>query len=52
MISACSILSINFRKSILGSRIDDGCDATFFTAIFRNCGIKVIIRISVNFVFL
>ena len=28
-ISACSSLSTSFRKSISGSRIEDGCDALF-----------------------
>ena len=36
MISACSSLSTNFLKSKSGSRIEEGCDALFFIAIFRN----------------
>ena len=51
VISACSNLSANFQKSILGSRIDDGCDALFLNAIFINCDVKVIMRISVIFFF-
>ena len=52
MISACSSLSTSFLKSKSGSRIEEGCDALFFIAIFLNCGVKVIIKISVIFVFL
>ena len=52
MISACSNLSTSFRKSKSGSRIEEGWDALFFIAIFLNCGVKVIIKISVIFVFL
>ena len=51
VISACSC-STCFRKSKSGSRIEEGWDALFFIAIFLNCGVKVIIRISVIFVFL
>ena len=50
VISSCSNLSTRFQK--LSSWIDDGYDALIFTAVFRNCGVKVIIKISVNFVFL
>ena len=39
MISACSSLSTGFRKSMLGSRIDDGCDALFFLQILLNYGV-------------
>ena len=35
-----------------GTRIGDGCDALFFIAILRNCGVIVSIKISVIFVFL
>ena len=49
--SACSNLSTTFRKSISGSRIDDGCDALFFTAVLPSCGVKVILKTSVLFVF-
>ena len=35
-ISAFSSLSTNFLKSISVSRIEDGCDAPFFIASFRN----------------
>ena len=52
VISACSSLSTSFRKSKSGSRIEEGWDALFFIAIFLNCGVKVIIKISVIFVFL
>ena len=52
MISACSSLSTSFLKSISGSRIEDGCDALFLIAIFRICGVSVIIKISAIFVFL
>ena len=51
VISACSSLSTSFRKSISGSRIGDGCFALFFRAIFRSCGVRVIIKSSVIFVF-
>ena len=51
VISACSSLSTSFLKSKSGSRIEEGFDALFFTAIFRNWGVRVIIRISVIFVF-
>ena len=50
--SACSNLSTSFLKSKSGSRIDEGCDALFFIAIFLNWGVRVIIKISVIFVFL
>ena len=36
VISACSNLSTNFLKSKSGSRMDEGCDALFFIAIFLN----------------
>ena len=36
MISACPSLSTSFRKSKSGSRIEEGCDALFLIAIFRN----------------
>ena len=52
VISACSNLSTSFLKSKSGSRIEEGWDALFFIAIFLNCGVKVIIKISVIFVFL
>ena len=52
VISACSNFSTSFRKSISGSRIEDGCDALFFIAIFRSCGVRVIINTSVMFVLL
>ena len=42
MISTCSKLSLNFRKTISGSQIDDECDALFFAATFRYCGVRVI----------
>ena len=51
VISACSSLSTSFRKSISGSRIEDGCDGLFFIAIFRHCGARSTIKISVIFVF-
>ena len=51
VISACSNLSTKFRKSISRSRVEDGCDALFFFAIFRSCGVRVIIKTSVIFVF-
>ena len=51
MISACSSLSTSFRKSMSGSRIEDGCDALFLIAFFRSCGVKNIIKTSVFFVF-
>ena len=50
--SACSSLSTGFRKFMSGSRINDGYDALFFYAIFRNSGDGVIIKISVSFVLL
>ena len=34
VISACSSLSTSFRKSISGSRNDDGCDVLFASAFF------------------
>ena len=34
VISACSSLSTSFLKSKSGSRIEEGCDALFFIAIF------------------
>ena len=36
VISACSSLSTSFLKSKSGSRIEEGCDALFLIAIFRN----------------
>ena len=36
VIIACSSLSISFLKSKSGSRIEEGCDALFLIAIFRN----------------
>ena len=51
MISACSNLSTSFLKSKSGSRIDEGCDAPFFIAIFLNWGVRVIIRVSLIFDF-
>ena len=36
VISACSNLSTSFLKSNSGSRIEEGYDALFFIAIFRN----------------
>ena len=36
VISVCPSLSTSFLKSKSGSRIDEGCDALFFIAIFRN----------------
>ena len=51
MTSACSSLPNNFLKSILGSRIDDACDALFFIAFLTNCGVRIIIRKLVIFVF-
>ena len=50
VISACCSLSTSFVKSISGSRIEDGCNALFFIAIFRNCRVRVIIKMSVLFV--
>ena len=52
MISACTCLSTSFQKSISGSPNEDGCDALFFIAVFRNCGVRVILKIFVIFVFL
>ena len=52
VISACSSLSTSFLKSKFGSRIDEGCDALFLVAFFLNWGVRVIIKISVIFVFL
>ena len=51
VISACSSLSTSFLKSKSGSRIEEGCDDLFLIAIFRNWGVRVIVRISVIFVF-
>ena len=34
VISACSCLSTSFLKSKSASRIEEGCDALFFIAIF------------------
>ena len=51
LISACSILSSCFWKSLSGSRFDDECEALFFYAILRSCGCRVIIKLSVIFVF-
>ena len=50
--SACSSSSIRFRKTMSGSRVDDGCDALLFIAMMPSCGVGVIIKISVIFVFL
>ena len=36
LISACSSLSSSFQKSKSGSRIEEGCDALFLIAVFRN----------------
>ena len=36
VISVCSSLSNTFLKSKSGFRIEEGCDALFFIAIFRN----------------
>ena len=36
VISACSSLSTSFLKSKSGYRIEEGCDALFFIAIFGN----------------
>ena len=52
VISACSNLSTSSLKSKSGSQINEGCDALFFIAIFLNWGVRVIIKISVFFVFL
>ena len=52
VISARSRLFTSLLKSKSGSRIEEGRDAFFFIAIFRNWGIRVIIRIFENFVFL
>ena len=52
VISACSSLSTSLLKSISRSQNEDGCDALFFIAIFRNRGVRVIIESSVIFVFL
>ena len=43
VIFASSSLSTYFLKSILGSRIDDGCDALFFIAFFRIGCVRVIV---------
>ena len=51
VISACSDLSTSFLKSKSGSRIDEGCDALFFIAIFLNWGVRVIPKISVIWCF-
>ena len=40
VISACFNLSTSFLKSKSGSRIDEGCDALFFIAIFLNWGVS------------
>ena len=50
VISLCSNLSTSLRKSTPRSRTDYGCDALFLFAFF-NCDVKIIIRISVIFVF-
>ena len=47
VISFCSGLSTSFLKSKSGSRIEEGCDALFFLAIFCNCGVRVIKKISI-----
>ena len=52
VIAACSSLSSNFLKSKSGSRIEEGWDALFFIAVFCNWCVRVIIKISVIFVFL
>ena len=36
VISACSSLSTSFLKSKSGSRVEEGCGALCFIAIFRN----------------
>ena len=51
VISACSNLSSSFLKSKSGSRNDEGWDALFSIAFFLNWGVRVIIKISVIFVF-
>ena len=51
MLSAGSGVSTSFLKSTSGSRIEDGCDALFFIAIFGNCCFRVIIKVSVFLVF-
>ena len=52
LIFARSSLSTSFLKSKSSSRIEEGCDALFFIAIFRNWGVKFVMKISDNFVFL
>ena len=52
VISTCSNLSTSFLKCKSGSRIDEGCDALFFIAIFLNWSVRDISKISVIFVFL
>ena len=49
LISAYTNLSTSFLKSILGSRIGEGCADLYFIAVFRNCCVKIIIKISVIF---
>ena len=51
MISAFSNLSTSLRKSVSSSWTDDGFDALLCIANVFICGIKFIIRISVNIVF-
>ena len=51
VISACCSLSNSFRISISGSRIKDGSD-DHFSCYFCSCGVKVIIKTFVIFVFL
>ena len=52
IIPACSSLSTKKRNSIYDSRNDVGSDVFFSTSVFLNRDVKVIIRMSVNFVIL
>ena len=47
-----NFLSTSLRKSIYGSRIDDGCAAFFFNSVFLSCAVEIIFQTSVIFVFL
>ena len=53
MISFFFKLSTSFQQFVSSSRVDDGCDAfSFFNAIVRNCGVRVLIKTLVSLYFL
>ena len=49
---ARSNLSTSLRKSIYGSRIDDGFAAFIFNSVFLSCAVELIFQTFVIFMFL